>query len=227
MGYQNEHANRLVFDLETAPLPDAADYLEPESAPSNYKDPVKIAEFIATKQAENLSRCSLDPDLCRVVAIGWQWEPLDGASELVASTVGMPEELMLRAFWSQAEGAGLLVGFNCLGFDLPVLLRRSLYLGVRAPQIQIDRFKHPRVVDLMDELSYSGKLKLRGLDFYCRRFGIQVDGDTLTGADIPAAVAVGNWPAVEAHVRADVQKTAALAAKLGHFTLHPQPAAVL
>lgn len=216
MGYNDENAARIVFDIETAPLPDAADYLEPAEAPSNYKDPAKIAAVVAEKNAENLSKCGLDVDLCRVVAIGLWRETMD---EPIAMTVGPnfsgDEARMLGWCWDYI-GSAHLVGFNCLGFDLPVLLRRSLYLGVAAPHIQIDRFKHPQVTDLMDELSYSGKLRLRGLSFYARRFGIAVP-DGLTGADIAQAVKDERWDDIRAHVEADVTKTAALAERLGYF----------
>lgn len=216
MGYNDENAARLVFDIETAPLTEAADYLEPAEAPANYKDPVKIAAAIAEKNAENLSRCGLDVDLCRVVAIGWTKE---GSESVIASTVETDfdgdEAAMLEGFWNIAEDKHL-VGFNCLQFDLPVLLRRSLYLGVVTPFLQIDKFKHPQVTDLMQLLSYNGAIRARGLSFYAKRLGFDVP-DTLTGADIAQAVAEGRWSDVAAHVRADVQKTALLAARVGCF----------
>lgn len=218
MGYDNERATRLVFDIETAPLPEAADYLEPAKAPGNYKDPAKIAAYIAEKNAENLGDAGLDVDLCCIVAIGWQLE----GDEAPTAWVNQDEGEMLAAFWSMATGRHL-VGFNCLEFDLPVLLRRSLYLGVEARRLQIDKFKHPDVTDLQAELSFGGKLKWRGLSFYCKRFGIQVP-DALTGADIAQAVVEGRWHDIKAHVAADIQKTARLANKLGFFHLETQPA---
>jgi hypothetical protein len=104
-----------------------------------------------------------------------------------------------------------------------VLLRRALYLDAARPMIQIDKFKHPQVTDLQMVLSFNGAQKLHGLSFYSKRFGIDVP-DTLTGADIGAAVREGRWEDVRAHCRADVQKTAALAARIGLFSLAPIPA---
>jgi predicted PolB exonuclease-like 3'-5' exonuclease len=208
----NREARRLVFDIETVALPDAGEYLEPVDAPANYKDPVKIAAFIAEGTQQALLKAGLDVDLCRIVAIGWALEGDEPAAVTIEQFNGN-EALMLKSFWMLLQDHHL-IGFNCLGFDLPVLLRRSLYLGVQAPNIQIDRFKHPRVTDLMDELSYGGKLKFRGLAFYCKRFGIEIE-DPLTGADMAAAVAAGTWTVVEAHVRADVRKTSLLAARMG------------
>lgn len=214
MGYNDENAKRLVFDIETAPLPDASGYLEPVEPPSNYKDPVKIEAYVKEKAAEQLDRCGLDVDLCRIVAIGWQ---LEGEAPLIHTIEDATESQIILAFWRMAADRHL-VGFNCLGFDLPVLLRRSLYLGIQRPSIQIDKYKHPRVTDLSDELSFAGKLKLRSLAFYCKRFGIDIE-DSLTGADIAYAVKEGRWTDIESHCRADIEKTSQLAEKLGLFAM--------
>lgn len=217
MGLNDEHSGRIVFDIETAPLAEAVDYLEPAEAPSNYKDPVKIAAAIAEKNAENVAKCGLDADLCRIVAVGVQTEEMPDPCIWIMATEN-DERDVLRRFWLLAVGKHL-VGFNCLGFDLPVLFRRSLYLGVPVPHIAIDRFKHPQVTDLMQVLSFNGTLRLRGLSFYAKRFGIETQ-DALTGADIALAVSEGRWADIETHVKSDVQKTAALASKLGLFHQH-------
>lgn len=215
MGFQNENGRRIVFDCETAPLPEAADYLvEPVEAPANYRDEVKIAAYINEKKAEQLAKCSLDPDLCRVVAVAVQREE---DAEPTSLTANDPDEerFVLDYFWGMA-GQGHLVGFNCLSFDLPVLLRRSLYLGVKIRLIQIDRFKHPEVTDLLSVLSFNGVQKLHSLNFYAKRFGCTVT-DPMDGAGIGLAVLEGRWDDVHAHVRADVQKTAFIAEKCGYF----------
>lgn len=206
---------RLVFDIETAPLANAAEYLEPVEAPANYRDPVKIAAWKAEKAAEQLDRAALDPDLARIVAIGaWDGESVPW---IEAMQGWKAEEDMLRGFWSVVKGYHL-VGYNCLSFDLPVLVRRSQYLGIPVPTLDLGKYKHEGITDLMQVLSFCGQQKYRGLDFYCKRFGILSD-DRWTGADIPKLVAAGAWVSVEKHLAADLKKTAALAAKLGLFTL--------
>jgi hypothetical protein len=44
---------RIVLDIETVGLPDAASYMEPVTAPANYKDPEKIAAYVAERHAES------------------------------------------------------------------------------------------------------------------------------------------------------------------------------
>jgi hypothetical protein len=213
MGLNNDGSARLIFDIETAPLAEAVDYLEPVEAPANYKDPLKIAAYIEEKAAQEVSKCALDPDLCRVVAIGWWSE--DQPSPEAVMAYGDDEADLLRAFWRVANGRHL-IGFNCLAFDLPVLLRRSLYLGVLTPSVAIDKYRHPDVTDLQQVLSFNGAIRMRGLSFYCKRFGFEI-ADGLTGAEIPQAVAEGRWAEVETHVMADVKKTAMLATQVGCF----------
>ncbi len=123
------------------------------------------------------------------------------------------ERRLLERFWKVSRGT-TPVGFNCLSFDLPVLLRRSLYLGVHAPHVPLNKYRPGRVVDLMQLLAYQGTLTYRSLGFYCRRFSITVP-DEVTGAEVAALVAAGAWRQVHDHVRADVAKTAQLAGRVG------------
>ena len=211
-----------VFDIETVPLAEAETYVEPPKPRANLKDPVKIAADVAEKTATMLDRAALDPDLCRVVAVGWE---CDGVVESAICENAEQERGLLERFWTVSRGA-TLVGFHCLGFDLPVLLRRSLYLGVAAPCFALNKYRPGAIVDLMQRLAYQGTLTYRSLSFYCRRFGIAVP-DAVTGADIGQLVAAGEWRPVHDHVRADVAKTVALARRVGvidHVEATPSPA---
>ena len=215
MGYDHEHAARIVLDIETAPIANAADYIEPIEAPANYKDEDKIAEYIAHARQAKLDKAALDPDLCRIVALG-VW-PENGDPEVPATIISEAvERPSLQYFWRH-YGACHFIGKNCLAFDLPVLLRRSLYLGIEAPAIQLDRFRHPQVTDLQAILSMNNPAWWHTLTFYCRRFGLDVPEDATTGADIRALVETGDWEGVRAHCLADVIRTGKLAARLGLF----------
>ena len=198
----------LFFDIETAPMIGAADYIEPGDPPANYKDPDKIAAYIAAAQVKELEKAALDLDLCRVVAIGWALN-----DDAVQSVVNLPEQDMLTAFWSDVREPGrTLVGFNCLGFDLPVLVRRSQYLGEPVPYLNITKHRHPGILDVMQLLSFDGLVRARSQSFYCKRFNITggAVADTITGADIGRLVDAGEWDKVSAHVIADVEKARAL-----------------
>jgi predicted PolB exonuclease-like 3'-5' exonuclease len=208
----------IILDLESHAIPDAATYLtEPVDAPSNYKDPDKIAAYIKDAKQAQLDKAALDIDLARIVCLGLHVVGGEGASTHLLKDETQEMTALGQFFeWFPKSTTDwpTLVGFNLLGFDAPLLLRRALYLGVRAPNIQIDRFKHPNVIDLMDILNYSGRMKSHSLAFYCSRFGIQVN-DENSGKDIAALIAADNWAAVEAHCASDVQATYALAKRMG------------
>lgn len=204
---------RFVLDIETTGLPEAAAFAEPVAAPANYKDPEKIAAYVAEKQAEQVNRAGLDLDLCRVVAVGLLEEGLADVQVRVAKSADDEAE-MLRDLWGALtlDRHPVLVGFNMIGFDLPVLIRRSQYLGVPYPRLVLDRYRTPHE-DLMLKLTWNGLVRARSLKFYAKRFGIPVE-DSISGADIAALVEAGDWDGVISHVTSDVKLTAALADKL-------------
>lgn len=203
----------IVIDVEAIAIRDVDTYLEPVSAPDNYKKPKAIAAYLADARAKAIERAALDVDLAQIICIGLR---LPGYATRVVSARTMSEPDMVALVWEEfAHHAGTFVTYNGLGYDVPMLLRRSLYLGVKAPYVACDRFRHPEVVDLMALLSMDGKLKAHGLQFYLNRFGYPKAGPDISGADVAARYAAGDWDAIEQHCRLDVEATAWLAERIG------------
>jgi DNA polymerase III epsilon subunit-like protein len=114
-----------------------------------------------------------------------------------------------------------IVGFNLKRFDIRFLIQRSRYLGLDYPKLDLGRYSRAgSIIDLFEELTFNegaydqGAMR-RTLAAFCRRFGIPVGDKGVTGADVPALVAAGQWAPVLAHVRTDVTLTVALAQRLG------------
>jgi hypothetical protein len=231
MGFNNDYAipSAIVFDCETVAIDGAGMYLETASAPANYKDEAKIAAYVEQANREALNRAALDIDLGRIVALGSLQNDSDPIVALARDE--QDEADILRAFWSRVTRENTysrptLIGFNCLGYDLPLMLRRSLYLGVPAPRFQMGKYRHDGIEDLMLSLSFDGAVKYRGLSFYCKRFALDVSDET-SGSDIAAMHAAGDWDGIANHCRADVLKTAALARRVGVLGPVAEPATVL
>ena len=206
----------VVLDVETVAIDDVESYLEPVQAPANYRDPDKISAYEADAKKAQATKAALDVDLARLVAIAWQYGTESGV-EIMKDEV--QERTKLGEFWHRfwpvyVPGSTVAVTFNGLNFDLPMLLRRSLYLGVTAPKLQLDRYRHPDVIDLMQLLSLDGRLKYHSLSFYAARFGLPYPQE-IDGSHIAAAVAAGEWDAVKEKCQFDVQTTAALAKRMG------------
>jgi predicted PolB exonuclease-like 3'-5' exonuclease len=202
-------------DIETAAIDDAAQYIEPVEAPANYKDPAKIAEYVTSATAKAVDRCGLDPDLCRIVALGWMFPGEPSPQVRVCKTV-TEEKDTLEYFWRDVQEA-TLVTFNGLKFDLPVLMRRSLYLGIPYPRLSLDRYRTPHI-DLFNQLTYNGTIQGHSLKFYLSRFNIATD-DLTSGKDIAALVKAGEWAAVATHCQSDVIGTKDLALRIGAIRL--------
>jgi hypothetical protein len=225
----------VIVDLESYPIDDAGQYIAPPEPPDldaiqaagNLKDPLKIADSIAQRKVKALAdyeqavaayavqigECATDPDLCRIVALGWCYHDSE-IIQIQTARDASEERLMLERFWTDVRNA-LFVTFAGNRFDLPTLMRRSQLLNVRFPQLNIDRYRSPHR-DLQSILTFHGAINMKGksLKFYCSRFGIPND-DMTTGAQIGEMVRAGDWPGIVAHCEADVKATKALAARLG------------
>jgi len=210
-----------ITDIETACHPDAERMLPEFKHNAGTKDEALKAEQIAEKRATALAKAALDPDLCRIVAIGAWWD-IEAEPRVDLCRDERDERDTLTRYWriyAQRRHEcpyTVIVGSNCLNFDLPVMVRRSLYLQVDVPHLERGKFRnqHRDVIDLKSLLCDDDRLAWRSLDYYCRRFKLDVPHDPIDGAQIPALVAAGNWDAVREHLRCDLIKTRALALRV-------------
>lgn len=208
----------LLIDLETAPLANVADYLDPVEAAKNLKDPEKIKADIEKRQREQREDCGLDWNLNRIVCAG-----LWGDDETEPSVLVVPDEagerVVLETIANRLSNPRpLILGFCVRRFDVPVILQRARYLGVRMPRISLKRYDNPHITDVYDALTFDEQpctaVMRRTLDSFCRRFGIDVQ-DTHSGKHVPELIAAGEWDAVKAHCLADLRKTRLLAERIG------------
>lgn len=227
------HFDPIVVDIETAPHPCAADFLEPLNldgitAAKNLKDPEKIAADIEKRKADataehvgKLGRAALDWNLSRIVALAWSTNHED---VMVMPCQHEDEERdALKAFWKDAEGRELL-GFAARTFDAPTLIQRSRYLSVGHRGLNLARYGKGSVIDLREILTFDDAryeaLMPRSLKMFAKRFGLPVHDD-VNGADVPQLIADGKWEDVIAHVTSDVRLTIALARRIGVLSAAP------
>lgn len=197
----------MALDLASAPLPDAVAFMDPVSAPSNYKDPEKIAAYVAEKTAERMQYLALDPDLARITHIS--------ARGYCAFSVSCHDEdteaQQLRELAKDLKSVSSLVTYNGFNFDLPLLMRRAKYLGVEFPAINTDRYRSPHV-DLCEVLSDRNPQRRRPLNFYVKRLGwTDLLEKPLAGADEARVFETGAWDLLKASCDRDVEATERLA----------------
>jgi hypothetical protein len=175
----------LFFDIETEANKEALKYLEEPSAPSNWKDPVKIAAYVEEKRQEQIDRAALDADFGRVVAIGMKIDELPVQSFSIHNNT---ESDLIGYFWDlYYKERGQSCGYNIIGFDLPYLMRRSFDLGIKSSITpNLAKYRTLPTLDLMMVLyNWSG---FRGLKFVADRYGIpnplpDIDGSQVADMD--------------------------------------------
>lgn len=197
----------FVFDLETYGDETAVPLLDKPKAPANYKDAEKIAAYLAEAEGDRRRKLALDPDCCRIVAIGC----VDQVT--VCPDVDV-ERAALVQFWDAwRDHPGTKIGYNVVGFDMPVLIQRSRLLRVPCPSLRITKYGCPGVTDLMLDLHPTGR-EYKSQAFWTRRFNLDVPEDKTTGADVARMVESGDWDGVVTHCLCDLAKTAALYAAI-------------
>ena len=210
-----------IIDLETCTAPDALPFMPPIEADGRLTDPVKIAADIEKKKAAFIDRGGLDPDFCQIVCAGIREH--DGTEHILVATNPAQEAAILERVWRSVNRTCPMLGFGLVWFDAGVLVRRSQLLGVKVPSdiYRQAKYRHDMIVDLSDYLTVNGLIdfkpeqrKGRGLDFYCKRFGIEVE-DAHDGADVAALWKAGNIEAIKAHCAADILRIRLLAEDLG------------
>lgn len=139
----------LFFDIETTANKDSLQFMEEPTAPSNWKNPDKIAAYIENKKAEQAEKAALDADYGKIVALGFKEDGFPIHS--ILSDIEMSEREMIEVFWQYyKEQGGRSCGYNIIGFDLPYLMRRSFALGVKPTIIpNLAKYRTSPTLDLM------------------------------------------------------------------------------
>jgi Predicted 3'-5' exonuclease related to the exonuclease domain of PolB len=210
-----------ILDLECCAIDNVLEYYddsEPITAPANYVKAEAIAAYIERETPRRrqafVERAALDPDLCRIVYAG-VWYPTQDAPCMWPCRDEQDEAAALRLIWDNYQPGEVLGGFGIRAYDLPVLYRRSLYLGVTPKHIDRDRYRSTCVLDLFELLNEGRKNQMHSLTWYCERFGVPCDiEDLIDGKDVPACVARGEWDLVRAHLLADLVRTRGLARRV-------------
>lgn len=220
MGMNGDNAGALVFDLETLPIEGAEKFIDLEGieAPSNYKDPVKIRDYIKNATVKAAEKACLDPDLCRIAVLGVLLEHEEEPVVMTAENEAREADL-LRMFWNMvtivAGSHRRTISFYGLSFDWPVIVQRSRYLNVHHVLPSLDKYRTPHI-DLHAKLTFNGVTKhTHSLDFYAKRFGLELPEDTIDGSQIGAVIANGDWATAVEHCRLDVLKAAGIARRIG------------
>jgi hypothetical protein len=202
----------IVLDVASAPVANVEDYIGTPKPRKGTKDEDKQQEQIAAKRQALIESAGLDLDLARLTGIG---KSLDGGPvEIDLCRTEADECMVLRnlaAFLSTPSYR--LVTYGGFNFDIPLLMRRARYLGVKFPIVNLDRYRSPHH-DLLLDLSDRDKQRYKPLGFYVRRLGMDLQ-KPLDGAEESRVHDTGKWVELEASILHDVTATTRLAQWMG------------
>lgn len=197
----------LILDLETRADPtildDAAFWERRRSkleAPSNYKDPVKIAAYVDDALATEKAKCALSPLTGLIACVGLQrWEE----SEAQVLTVEQPhrqgeQDLLQALIANWPDDPRLIVGWNARQFDLPFLIARLAIHKLTLPWLPVPK-NYRQVVELRDMFTNGD---LSSWQFAMGGGFKDVDGEDLLELPIDE---------LAAHCKADIEWTTELA----------------
>lgn len=204
----------LVFDIETIPDIETGRKVYDELA--NLNDDDALTALIAIRQAEANTEFMRLP-LHKIACLSFFWADLKtqqfSLKSLSLETHSENEILgiFMRAF--DKTPMPILVSWNGGGFDIPVLLYRTLHHKLSAPKLFGDNGKNSYTsrystmhLDLMDKLSlhnYSYKQKLDTIAALC---GFCGKGD-IDGSQVLPMVQAGEWEKLTTYCESDVLNT--------------------
>ena len=174
----------LFFDIETKAKADTLRFMDEPNAPSNYKDPIKIQQYIENKKQEQIEKAALDADFGTIVAIGMKINDEKVFSIIIEENDVDAEVDMIHAFWRLlAIERGRCCGYNILNFDLPYLMRRSFDLGIKLPIVpNLSKYNNPDTLDLMAILYNWTSFK--SLKWVAERYALDNPLPELSGEDV-------------------------------------------
>lgn len=127
------------------------------------------------------------------------------------------EKELLSQFWQLAERYTHFITFNGRQFDLPYLLIRSAVHNIRAGKdLMRGRYLYQQSpnavhIDLFDQLSFYGSMRIGSLHTVCRAFGItSPKDDGLDGAKVPQYFKEKKYQEIAKYNAADLFATKAL-----------------
>ena len=225
---------KLVFDIETTPLPvEQFDETQQEYL-FRQADKLTNPQERDAKREEIQRFFSLWPLTAQVVCVAMlNAETLrgkvlftaddsdagDGEASPVEFVPCVDEVELLGAFWEVAKHYDSIVTFNGRGFDVPFMYLRSAVLNVPITRKNWlgYRFQTEPHCDLAEQLTFynvsgrDGAARRFNLDFYCKVFGIESPKAMgVTGMDVGSLVEEGRYRDIAEYCLRDVKATVEL-----------------
>jgi len=205
-------ASILFLDIETACAdPNGWAPKEEPTAPANYRDPDKIAEYVAEKRAELYNRTGLDSHSGRILCAGYAINdgPVQVAYDESLSNVRVILDALADAIneAKRADKGGrvLVCGHNICGFDAPFLWRTAVKHQHRLANLLPYRKWGDGLIDTMTMWSATNPRDMVGLDRIARFLGIEGKDEGMDGSKVWPAYQLGQHDRIRHYCAQDVE----------------------
>lgn len=202
-----------VIDIETVP-DDLPDELKPELRLGNLVDPAKIAAKKAEWEQDQVKAMSVSPAMCKIIVTGI-YSSKDGSTTIDSGD----ETDLIYAMWDAIRSHDSVVGYNHIGFDLPVLITRGMILGMPLylpkEYLNLRRYSSNPYYDCCQLLAGWEREKMKSLDWWARRLNL---GSTHgSGADVYDLYLKGENEDIREHCEQDVMLTKSLFERMQNY----------
>lgn len=143
---------RIAIDIETAPLPDAADHFdESDVKVGNLKDEAKIKAKVEEARKEFTDKAALNWRTGQVTCICL-------VNDEISFGIGYhqpgfeSEADILESFWQQWRQYHQIITYNGYAFDMQYVIMRSLVHGINCPAIRARGSKYIRCFDTTEHI---------------------------------------------------------------------------
>lgn len=209
--------NKTVKDIQQALVkmgsPDSQWIAEAKVAENTSKSRVTVMNDLdaagSGDQSAMIKTASVSPELCKIASIALVIDNADIAV-IYDKEMENAEVEGLETFWDLVMNAKP-VGYNCLGFDLPVIMVRSMLLGVKpSRQLELGKFSKD-VTDLFVKRFPSGTGNgPAGLKDICASLGIENLVEEIDGSNVWSLYNAGEFDKIAAYNKSDVELTRSL-----------------
>ena len=203
----------LVYDIETVVNSRARHYYDTlkdaglYTAPSNYKDPEKIAAYIENAIQADMAKGALRWWTGQIIAIGCELVHPKQERKMFISLED--EEKVLRGFFDYIEAISKSYSIEIIGkqnkdFDDPYVRGRAMYHNIGLPP----QFRSNRSITDVNEIfgiSSSGGQRGKLRDY---AYGLGLPTKLADGADVAGMATAKNTDAIAAYCARDVEITA-------------------
>jgi predicted PolB exonuclease-like 3'-5' exonuclease len=138
-------------------------------------------ESVQQMHADRCKLLSVSKEYCQIASIA----TASGRDPVTVRVLGQgyTETELLEHFWAEVADGCLIVGFNHIHFDLPVVFWRSAMLGIEPTRrISLSKYDSNRdCLDLFLKLCPSGKGNMKGIAKLC---GVKVPAGDVDGSKV-------------------------------------------